>query len=64
MNENDYIAEYVKENHPSILGVDFAIWKFKRQIAHFAKSIVDVFRQIPTEELRKMIEEEEQNEYK
>lgn len=27
MTENDYIAEYVKEKHPGLLGVDFALWK-------------------------------------
>ena len=26
-SENDYIAEYIKEKHPSLLGADYAFWK-------------------------------------
>lgn len=30
MTENDYIAEYVKERHPGILGFDYAMWRAVR----------------------------------
>ena len=30
MTENDYIAEYVKEKCPQILGVDYKLWVFAK----------------------------------
>lgn len=63
MNENDYIAEYVREKYPTILGLNYAFWKFKRLMAQTASDIINVFRQIPPEEIRKAIQEsEEENE--
>ena len=43
MTSNDYIAEYVKERHKSILGIEFAFWKVSRVCREFAKSLNDVF---------------------
>lgn len=62
MNENDYIAEYVREKYPTILGLDFAFWKFKRLIAQAARDITDASRQIPPEEIRKAMQESEEEE--
>ena len=62
MNENDYIAEYVREKYPTILGLDFAFWKFERLIAQAARDITDAFRQIPPEEIRKAMQESEEEE--
>ncbi len=62
MNENDYIAEYVREKYPSILGVDFAFWKFKRLIAQAANDIIGVFRAIPPEEIKKAMQEDKEME--
>ena len=62
MNENDYIAEYVREKYPAILGLDFAFWKFKRLMAQAARDITDAFRQIPPEEIRKAMQESEEEE--
>ena len=59
MTENDYIAEYVKERHSGILGLDFAMWKFGIKITEAAKSIGEVFRNIDPEDLQKMMEEQE-----
>lgn len=40
MSENDYIAEYVKENHPeTIKTVHFLAWKANRQIADLKKDL-------------------------
>lgn len=43
MTSNDYIAEYVKERHKNILGIEFALWKVGRICREFAKQISDVF---------------------
>ena len=39
MSDNDYIAEYIKEKYPTLLGFDFAMWKLSRQ---FAKAVTDI----------------------
>lgn len=44
MTDNDYIAEFVKEKHPGLLGVDFAFWKFTRKVKEGVEAIVDIFR--------------------
>ena len=44
MTENDYIAEYVKERHPSILGVDYVIWKSVRLVADACRGIAEIFK--------------------
>lgn len=43
MSENDYIAEYVKEKYPSILGVDFGIWKTVRMVGDMLRNIAEAF---------------------
>ena len=59
MTDNDYIAEYVKERHSGILGFDFAVWKMARKIIETAKAFGEVFKNIDTEDLQKMMEERE-----
>ena len=59
MNENDYIAEYVREKYPQIIGLDFVFWKFKRLMIQAASDFINVFRQIPPEEIRKAMQESE-----
>lgn len=39
MSENDYIAEYVKEKYPTLLGIDYAMWKLGKQ---FAKAVEEI----------------------
>lgn len=51
MTQNDYIAEYIKERHPSLLGTDFAIWKLGRVCAEASKNIIDTFRLIDWSEI-------------
>lgn len=43
---NDYIAEYVREKHPSILGADYALWKIGKIGADFIVQFVDVIKNI------------------
>ena len=38
MSENDYIAEYIKEKYPMLLGMEFGLWKFAKQITEAAKT--------------------------
>lgn len=61
MTENDYIAEYIKDKYPSLLGVDYAMWKFARQLGNVAHDIVETFKQIPFEDLSKAIADMEGN---
>ena len=53
MSENDYIAEYVKEKFPRILGADFYFWKCCRMACELARAIgekISVFGKIVPEE--------------
>ena len=43
MTENDYIAEYVKERHPGILGFDFAVWRLGKKIIEIGKDMATIF---------------------
>ena len=33
MTENDYIAEYIREKYPKLLGMDYTCWKIARSIS-------------------------------
>ena len=43
MSDNDYIAEYIKEKYPALLGFDFAMWKLGRQ---FSEAVIDMCKGI------------------
>lgn len=66
MSENDYIAEYIKEKYPRLLGVEFAFWKVGRAIQTMAQDIVEVFKNMTPEEreeaFREAADEEEEEE--
>lgn len=51
MTNNDYIAEYIKEKYPTLLGFDFAIWKFGRIMINLAHNLVDVFNEVDMSEV-------------
>lgn len=53
MSENDYIAEYIKEKHPGLLGFDFALWKAVKKVIEIGNAIAEVFRNIDIEDLKK-----------
>lgn len=56
MTENDYIAEYIKEKHKELLGLDFAIWKIGRTMADWMRNVVDIIKSIPTDQIAKILE--------
>ena len=62
MTQNDYIAEYIKEKHPSLLGADFAIWKFGRIFTEYSKEIIDTFNHIDWSEIMQKLNESEDTE--
>lgn len=39
MTNNDYIAEYVKEKYPNILGFDFQAWKMIKTFSNAINSV-------------------------
>lgn len=57
MSENDYIAEYIKEKYPKLLGVEFAFWKAGRAIQIMAQEIVDIFKGMTPEEREEALRE-------
>lgn len=57
MTENDYIAEYIKEKHASLLGFDFAMWRISRMAMDFVYGFSDVMGTIPADQMKKIMEE-------
>lgn len=57
MTDNDYIAEYVKERHPYILGVDYGVWKMTKIITEAARQVVNVFSNLSYKEIRDYMED-------
>lgn len=51
MSENDYIAEYIKENRPEIIySFPFIIWKMGRMIEEVANDIIAGLKSLTAEE--------------
>ena len=46
MTENDYIAEYVKQNYPNILGFEFIMWKTGKQVCNICNELLGALRDI------------------
>ena len=46
MTENDYIAEYVKQNYPNILGFEFTMWKTGKQVCNICNELLGALRDI------------------
>lgn len=57
MSENDYIAEYIKEKYPRLLGVEFELWKVGRVIQTIAQNIIDAFNNMTPEEREEALRE-------
>jgi len=53
MGENDYIAEYIKEKHPKLLGLDFIMWKAGRIMVEAFKPVVEFLRTLDWKEVNK-----------
>lgn len=52
MTENDYIAEYVKENRPEIIEtMDFFFWKLGRSLAEVITVVGDAIRGLSPEQI-------------
>ena len=62
MTENDYIAEYVREEHPGILGFDYAVWRLTRAVSEFGISMKEAISRISAKGLKRMMEEVDDNE--
>ena len=63
MTENDYIAEYVREEHPGILGFDYAVWRLTRAISEFGISMREAISRISAKDLQRMVEQEDDYEH-
>ena len=61
MNENDYIAEYIKEKYPKLLGMDYAVWKMGRLLGDAIGKLVDAFRAIDWEQASEYIEKHKED---
>lgn len=59
MTENDYIAEYIKEKHASLLGFDFAMWKMWHMVKSFIRATADIVKTVIPEDLKKLTEDKD-----
>lgn len=62
MTENDYIAEYIKEKYPTLLGLDFAMWKVGKIAVNAGRKIVEVFNNVDWSKLDLSDDESEDKE--
>lgn len=62
MTQNDYIAEYIKEKYPSLLGAGFAIWKLSRTFVKAAQNITDALRGADWSKIAQKLNEIEETE--
>lgn len=46
MTENDYIAEYIKEKYPRLLGLDFTFWRIGKIVLGAGRKIVEIFNKV------------------
>lgn len=58
MSENDYIAEYVKENHPEIItSFNFGLWKAQKILNNSLQRMVENLKTIDFSGLNKALED-------
>ena len=60
MTENDYIAEYIKEKYPTLLGLDFAMWKVGKIAVDAGRKIVEAFNNVDWSKLNLPDDESEE----
>lgn len=53
MRENDYIAEFIKEKYPKLLGMDYTVWKMGRILGDAIGKVVDAFKSIDWQQAAK-----------
>lgn len=46
MTENDYIAEYIKERYPELLGFDYVLWRASRMAREYAQRLASIFENV------------------
>lgn len=57
MSENDYIAEYIKEKKPEIIGtIDFVVWKIGKLVSNTVKVVTET---ITAQEIANYINDQE-----
>lgn len=61
MTENDYIAEYIKEKFPQLLGFDYALWRSSRVAREYVQRLASIFENV---DLSKIVTARETEEYK
>lgn len=57
MSENDYIAEFIKEKYPKLLGMDYTAWKMGRLLGDVIGKVVDAFSSIDWQQATKYMKE-------
>lgn len=60
MSENDYIAEYVKEKKPEIIGtIDFVAWKIGKVVSNTVKVVTEAIKGLSVEDIANYINDQE-----
>ena len=57
MSENDYIAEYIKEKYPKLLGMDYTVWKMGRLLGDAIGKVIDAFSSIDWQQAAEYMKE-------
>lgn len=57
MRENDYIAEFIKEKYPKLLGMDYTVWKMGRLLGDAVGKVVDAFKSIDWQQAAEYMKE-------
>ena len=60
MTENDFIAEYVKEKHPGLLGADFVLWKIGKVVTETVRSFRSSLASIDWKSIAESVEKAEE----
>ena len=58
MSTNDYIAEYIKERHPNILGMEFTVWKMVKMFRNGIEVVAKALKAVSDVELEDEPEED------
>ena len=59
--ENDYIAEYVKEKRPELLGIGFWIWKMGRILKETLDGVAESMKGLHWPDAEEYLEEVEEH---
>ena len=59
MSENDYIAEYVREYYPELIGVEYKLWKAGKKLNNRMDEIIKSLRKAPWSKIANEIKTKE-----